>query len=40
MGRNRNHPLWANLELDINVLGRYWTKKMMLELRGTLNLSG
>jgi hypothetical protein len=35
---NRRAP-WGNMELDITVLGRHWTKEMMEELRGTLNLS-
>jgi len=30
-------PPWG-VELDVLVLGRYWTKEMLLELRGTLNL--
>ena len=26
------------MQLDINVLGRYWTKQMMFDLRATLDL--
>jgi hypothetical protein len=36
---NREAP-WGKMEVDINVLGRYWTREEMEELRGTLNLSG
>jgi hypothetical protein len=32
-GREPEPALWGNLELNIEVLGRYWTKEMMLELR-------
>jgi hypothetical protein len=33
-------PPWGDLKPEISVLGRYWTKEMMLDLRNTLNLSG
>jgi hypothetical protein len=36
-GREPEPALWGNLELNIEVLGRYWTKEMMLELRRTWN---
>jgi Protein of unknown function (DUF3800) len=36
-GREPEPALWGNLELNIQVLGRYWTKEMMLELRSTWN---
>jgi hypothetical protein len=40
-GRPTRTPPWGNdLKPDILVLGRYWTKEMMLDLRNTLNLSG
>jgi len=39
-GREPRRAPWGDLQLDIDVLARYWTKEMMLELRGTLNLSG
>lgn len=42
-GRQARKAPWAdvtNPPPDILVLGRMWTKQMMLELRGTLNLTG
>lgn len=39
-GREPRRAPWGDLQLDINVLARYWTKEMMLELRDTLNLTG
>jgi hypothetical protein len=38
-GRPNRAPPWGDMQLDINVIGRYWTKQMMLDLRGTLDLS-
>jgi hypothetical protein len=40
-GRPARTPPWGTeLKPDIMVLGRYWSKEMMLDLRNTLNLSG
>jgi hypothetical protein len=39
-GRPPRPAPWGNLNPQINVLGQYWTKEMMLALRNTLNLSG
>jgi hypothetical protein len=32
-------PPWGDVGPDIQVVGRYWTKEMMIDLRNTLNLS-
>ena len=36
-GQEPEPALWGNHELHIEVLGRYWTREMMLELRNTWN---
>jgi hypothetical protein len=38
-GRANRTPPWG-IKVDIQVIGRYWTKEMLIELLSTLNLSG
>jgi hypothetical protein len=38
-GRAGRTPPWGDAGPNIQVIGRYWTKEMMLDLRNTLNLN-
>jgi hypothetical protein len=36
-GQEPGPALWGDVELNIEVLGRYWTKEMMFEFRSKWN---